>query len=61
MKLVGARLIGRQAVVPSIEPQPLGKRIQALPSNELLHDLPLERDAVGNRLSCFVDCRQALP
>jgi hypothetical protein len=26
---------------------PLGKRVQALPGNELLRDLPLERDAVG--------------
>jgi hypothetical protein len=25
----------------------LGKRVQALPGNELLRDLPLERDAVG--------------
>ena len=26
---------------------PLGKRVEALPGNELLRDLPLERDAVG--------------
>jgi hypothetical protein len=26
---------------------PLGKRVQALPGNELLRDLPLELDAVG--------------
>jgi hypothetical protein len=26
---------------------PLGQRIQALPGNELLRDLPLELDAVG--------------
>jgi putative ABC transport system substrate-binding protein len=26
---------------------PLGKRVQALPGNEFLRDLPLERDAVG--------------
>jgi hypothetical protein len=26
---------------------PLGKRVQALPGNELLRDLPLERDAMG--------------
>jgi hypothetical protein len=26
---------------------PLGKRVQALPGNELLRDLPLEFDAVG--------------
>jgi hypothetical protein len=26
---------------------PLGERVQALPGNELLRDLPLERDAVG--------------
>jgi hypothetical protein len=25
----------------------LGKRVQALPGNEFLRDLPLERDAVG--------------
>jgi hypothetical protein len=26
---------------------PLGERVQALPGNEFLRDLPLERDAVG--------------
>jgi hypothetical protein len=26
---------------------PLGKRVQALPGNELLRDLPLELNAVG--------------
>jgi hypothetical protein len=26
---------------------PLGKRVQVLTGNELLRDLPLERDAVG--------------